>query len=75
VPDCPSCGGALSSVEGDAQTAPWGCYPCGLGFWNAELTDEARANYRPEFMDYGLGAPGKAIREAAEAEARQAAES
>jgi chitinase len=35
---CPKCGGALSPVALDVQTAPWLCnHGCGLGFWSSEL--------------------------------------
>ncbi len=34
---------------------PWLCQPCGNGFWNCELTTEARSHFRARFRDWGHG--------------------
>ena len=58
---CPKCGGPLQAVELDWQTAPWLCKDCGLGFWNAQLTDHGRAMFRHTHNDHGHGPGPRAI--------------
>ena len=52
---CPKCGGQLAAVALDAQTAPWLCALCALGFWACELSSTARASFRPHHNDWGFG--------------------
>lgn len=43
---CPICAGALSALTDPASdTAPWRCPSCFRGWWNAELTTEARGAF------------------------------
>lgn len=52
-PVCPLCGQPLQVIGTlDPQTAPWGCYPCGRGWWVAEL---AAASQMPDLLDPNLG--------------------
>lgn len=56
---CPSCAHPLYHppiADHTKQTAPWLCQHEHLGFWNAELTPEARKIYRPQFRDWGYDA-------------------
>ncbi len=53
--DCPKCGKTLQPVALSAQSAPWLCAGCGLGFWSSELSASSRALYRPTYNDFGLG--------------------
>jgi transposase-like protein len=62
---CPICGGTLTAVKLNGRSAPWLCPPCHRGFWNAELTPEAHAAWRPAHRDHGHH---PAIRKAAEVE-------
>ena len=66
--DCPRCGKELQPVALDADTAPWLCNDCHRGFWSAELTDVARARYRPARHDWGLGTPAQALRRSVQTE-------
>lgn len=52
---CPKCGAQLQPVALDPNTAPWLCRGCRRGFFACELTKEARAIYRPQHDDWGLG--------------------
>ncbi len=54
--DCPACGGQLQPHVGEAQSCPWLCNNCHLGFWTAELQPGTRAHYRPHLKDWGWGA-------------------
>lgn len=42
---CPQCGGHLQPVALDAQTAPWLCNECHLGFWAVDLSTDARKSW------------------------------
>lgn len=50
---CPKCGGGLVVHVGPGQNAPWLCEGCRRGWWQAELTSEARRRFRPEHADFG----------------------
>jgi hypothetical protein len=51
--NCPNCGHALSAVT-LPFTAPWKCHCLGpIGWWNATLTTEAAAAWRPHYRDWG----------------------
>ena len=47
MPSCPNCGSHLASVMLGPATAPYLCARCRLGWWNAELTGEARKAWNP----------------------------
>ena len=69
TPRCPSCGAPLVHPEiadHTPQVAPWLCTGERLGFWNAELTEDARRRYRPHRRDWGPNA--RHIREAVDKE-------
>jgi hypothetical protein len=66
---CPDCGSALSPVAQAPTAAPWLCRQCARGWWAAELTPEARAQYRPSRKDFR---PHIAVRTAVEREAEVA---
>lgn len=61
---CLACGGPLSPVALDPDTAPWLCQIAhqGLrGYWACELASQAPA-YRSQHSDFGFGAPAIALR-------------
>lgn len=68
TPLCPHCDEPLEAIEGHPDWAPWVCRGCHHGYWNAELTDEARAMYRPEYRDWGLHPAAWKLREAVKVE-------
>lgn len=49
---CLNDGAALDMVS-QPFTPPWRCSQCNHGWWNSELTDDARAAWRPQFQDFG----------------------
>ena len=59
---CPKCGKALMPVALGPDTAPWLCADCARGFFTVELTEEARAQYRPDKDDWGHGTPATTLR-------------
>ena len=59
---CLNCGGGLEPYAGDPDGAPWVCHGCHLGFWVSELSQEARALYRPRFNDFGRFRDTEALR-------------
>lgn len=63
VATCPNCGQLMEVVVLEPQSAPWVCRMCGRGFWCAELSDDARAMYRPEHNDWGFGAEAVQLRQ------------
>ena len=67
---CPECGGQLQVVALDAQTAPWLCPGCGLGFFACELTSDSRARWGQR--TFTRGAHEAALVEAREAELDEA---
>lgn len=69
---CPHCGNELTPIALGPDTAPWLCAGCHRGYFNAELTSEARARYRPAARDYGTGKGKVAIRQAVELEVQAA---
>lgn len=71
---CPRCGGPLQPVALDAQSAPWLCGLCRLGFFASELSSTARAAYRPLHRDFGLG-PMRRVLSGLVAQERAGAES
>lgn len=58
TPTCPICDAALSAVQGPPgrnrpkSWSPWVCAPCARGWWDAELTAESRAAFRPQTRDF-----------------------
>jgi hypothetical protein len=50
---CPQCGRLLTVVALDAQSAPWVCNECHLGFWAIELTDNARLHWGDKSFERG----------------------
>lgn len=50
---CLNDGASLDMVSQPPHTPPWRCSVCNHGWWNAELTDAARAAWRFEFQDFG----------------------
>lgn len=60
---CPNCGGPLRVHVGPAQDAPWLCDGCHHGWWCAELSDSARAAYRPRHGDFERTHPVHRARE------------
>jgi transposase-like protein len=59
---CPNCGGALTGPTFvNFATPPYVCHACHRIWWTAELTPAARAAWRPQFLDYGYGAPAQAV--------------
>ena len=49
---CLNDGAALNMVDLPG-TPPWVCTQCSHGWWNSELTDAARAAWRPQYQDFG----------------------
>lgn len=46
--DCPNCGAQLTQIANpDADTPPYVCGLCRLGWWCSELTADARAAWQP----------------------------
>jgi hypothetical protein len=52
IPTCPNCSDPLVPLATDEQTPPWKCSHCLLGWWNGELTTEARAAWRNGVQDF-----------------------
>ncbi len=50
---CPLCGAPMARTASHAHSAPWLCAPCKRAWWEAELTKEARARFRPSVRDFG----------------------
>jgi hypothetical protein len=69
---CPNCGVEMTPHAGYPDSAPWLCAHCHRGFFVAELSPAARQAYRPLFHDWGMGAEGRAIREAVQQELTEA---
>jgi hypothetical protein len=71
---CPHCGGQLQPNASGPEIPPWRCDDCLVFYWVAELSQEARASYRPAQMDWGHrgSAAHLAVREAVRIEAEQA---
>ncbi len=65
--DCPKCARELQPVALVPDSAPWLCNECHLGFWAAELTDEARACYKPPLVEFA-GKDGAVVRRAVQSE-------
>lgn len=58
-PRCPGCGQRLQPSVLGAATPPWQCQLCRRGWWNAELTPDARLAYQPAWRTHtGPDAPG-----------------
>lgn len=72
---CPHCGHALVPVALGPETAPWLCSAstggCSTGWFHAQLTQEGRATWRPEYQDHGYA---HHIHEAMQAERDEAHE-
>lgn len=72
---CPTCGAQLDPVALAPPTAPWLCpvvHPGLRGYWAAELSDAARALFRPRHADFGFGHEGRLVRGVVLVEARDA---
>lgn len=54
---CLYCNGALYPVFFTPESAPWLCPICSHSWWAAELSEPARARFRPATCDFGIG-PG-----------------
>ena len=67
---CLKCGGELISTALHPSSAPWVCTECHLGYFEAELSTEARLNYRDQLHDFGPATVS--IREAVHAEVHAA---
>jgi hypothetical protein len=52
---CPYCNGALYPVFFTPESAPWLCVICNHSWWATELSEKARARFRPELCDFGFG--------------------
>ena len=50
---CPKCGGPLTPTALHPSAPPHVCTACHIGWFVAELTDEARMAYRPHLHDHG----------------------
>jgi hypothetical protein len=56
APACPICGVPLTAIDTgtNRESPPWGCYEnCLRGWFNAELTPEARDAWNPALQDWG----------------------
>lgn len=54
---CPYCNGHLYPAFFTPDSAPWLCSICHQAWWATELSEEARARFRPALCDFGIG-PG-----------------
>ena len=52
IPTCPNCNDPLVPIVAPHDTPPWKCTHCLMGWWNAELTLEARQAWHPEIEDF-----------------------
>lgn len=52
---CPWCNGQLYPIAYTPEAAPWLCVICSHSWWAAELSEEARKQFRPAFCDFGFG--------------------
>lgn len=69
---CPKCGGTVSPVALDAQTAPWLCSRCARGWFSCELA-VAHLLFRQQYGDFGFGPPAEDLRKQAHQERVDAA--
>jgi hypothetical protein len=55
-PSCPNCGAELAPTTHSfaPDVAPWICNKCLQGWFPSELTDQARALWRPTHRDFGF---------------------
>jgi len=67
---CLRCGGELTPTNLHPSSAPWICLADHHGYFEAELTTDARLSYRRQHHDFGAATP--AIREAVQAEVHAA---
>lgn len=52
---CPYCNGVLYPAAFTPESAPWFCSICHYSWWAAELTEDARKQFRPALCDFGVG--------------------
>lgn len=52
---CLYCNGVLYPAVFTPESAPWICVICHNAWWVAELSEEARARFRPAYCDFGIG--------------------